>query len=169
MHRRWTAAAGAALAVILGACGPDAIEIPAPPAPGLGVSLKTVEAFFDSQGGGGWIPGSITGGHVGYAAGSAQGQVCPSLISGVSDVSRIIVGCPQALAATVMVATIHRFAPGASTWATQQLSAALQSPSGTAKTTTGPTSVQISHTPTMVTLTIQPKALDQTRVTHSRG
>ncbi len=162
MRRRVLATAS--LALLLGACSTQALP-PSPPPPTLGVKVGAVETYFESQGGGHWTVGRLTGGKVGFAAGNAQGQYCPMLINGAPEVSEILITCrlngplsstPQEATAVAQSAIDH-FVPEASAWATQHLSDefASQAPSSFAKTTSGDKTVKIVRTPADLTLSIQ--------------
>jgi|GEM_PF-4320935 len=117
-----------------------------------------------------WTPGAYTGGIAGYAAGSAQGPICPTLIAGTTNVSRIFVTCrlngaPGGVPAeesAIINATIRHFVPGAASWAQQTLAAA-PPPTGSrapaSKTTSDGKSVQITHSADDVLLVIEPEAL----------
>lgn len=164
-----TAASLVSLTVLLAACsGPSAKPIPIP---NLGVSLRQAQHFFNGMGGGGWKPGALTGGVVGYAAGDGQGHYCDVQLSGrVVALNYVLVGClpsgaskstPQQ-AATVIDATVHRFAPAASKWAQDVTAGLVANPSGAASShrkTVGSTSVEIQQSPAGATVVIQPEVI----------
>jgi hypothetical protein len=157
--------------VALAACGgsPATITIPTP---GLGISLHEAEQFFNKQGGGGWKFGEYTGGTVGYAAGNASGQFCPTQLSGrTKELNRIYVGCeseelaevtPQE-AAAVIEATVHRVVPAATGWAreaTASLTTTSSSATPESTKTYGPTYLSITQAPAGgMLLTIEPKVV----------
>jgi hypothetical protein len=156
------------LVVALAACGgsPATTTIPTL---GLGISLHHAEQFFNQQGGGGWIPGEVTGGEIGYAAGNAAGRYCPAQLSGeVGNLNHIYVAClNQAVAkatpeeaAAIIEATVHRVVPGATDWARETM-ATLSSSSSTATSTytkiSGPTYLSISQSPPGLVLEIEPE------------
>ena len=108
---------------------------------------------------------------MGYASSGPQGPECPTLISGGSNVSRIIVSCRMAggntstpqHAASVTQATVNRFAPKASDWAKTTLAglAAGRVPTTSmiGHTIAGSTAVQIIQSTAEVVLQIEPKEL----------
>lgn len=138
--RTLTVAAVACLATTLAACGSSAPTPPTIHAPGVGATLQQVQKFFESQGGGHWQAGAITGGIVGYAVGDGSGPSCPVSLGGTpNNINGIHVFCSfgGAVASTatqaqsILTATVHRFAPGATDWTRQKLQVYLD-PSTTA-------------------------------------
>jgi hypothetical protein len=127
-------AALAGIAVVLTACGSSSPTAKTIREPGVGANLRQVQAFFGSQGGGHWQAGSITGGIVGYAVFHGLTAACPVSLSGtVYNITNINLFCrfggaitsnPQQ-ARSIITATVHRFAPGATDWVGPQLDAAL--------------------------------------------
>jgi len=147
------------LALLLAACGGTSQVVVPPAHPvSLGATIAQAEQFFETQGGGGWSHGPLTGGTVGLAGGNGQQRYCPALIGGSRKVSNIYVFCQFAQnsivtpsqAQTLLSNTVAHFVPSAASWAQQTLSQSLASqplPKSKATKVFGQALVEIQTTP----------------------
>lgn len=124
------------LAVATTAC--TSSGIPTPATPTLAITLTQMQRFFDANGGGGWMPGKLTGGIVGYADGGSFGKPCRALMGAAGTkrkIEQLYVTCITGTNASVVPqietflrATVQRVAPAAATWFGPALDAAVTSP-----------------------------------------
>jgi hypothetical protein len=171
--RLWAVAAMACLAVTVAACGSSSPGATGRtlPTPGLGANSTQVENFFEQQGGGHFQVGAITGGLIGYAIYKGVNEGCPVTLGGTADnVNEVHLFCSSGGAITstpeqtrsIIKATVHRFAPGVTDWATQIVNKDLAAGTATEddKKVTGKISVEISRTPMgEINLDIRPQQL----------
>jgi hypothetical protein len=142
MTRVRTVGVAALLALLLAACSSQQVTPSEAPIT-LHGTVAQARQFFESQGGGNWKNGTLTGGTVGYAAGNGQQQFCPTVVGGATYLTTMYLFCDLSgssavtttgasavtttQAESLLGATVEHFAPNASGWAKGVLSQVLSS------------------------------------------